>query len=201
MDPSKPYNTITDDANAIRSNYSSIDSSCFRMSNTKIPALIFSASEIWFLKAEAFQRGIATGDAEAAFKTAIDLSVKMYHDIYSGASYNPGVIPPPEQSVIDNFANERWNGYDSKDEAIATQKWLHFGFLQEFEAWSELRRTGLPRLTYATDPGARCANVPNRIRYPDNERLYNPNCPKVEDDNWDTVLSWAKEDWYNRISH
>ncbi|KAA6347556.1 hypothetical protein EZS27_004987 [termite gut metagenome] len=202
LDPSKPFNALTDEGMLIRSCYSSIDSASFRMNNMLIPGLIFSASEIWFIKAEAYQRNIAPGNAEAAFKTAIDLSVKMYYDINSGATYKLPT-PLPSQADISAFANARWAAigteYATAEEAIAIQKWIHFGFLQEFEAWSELRRTGLPRLTYATDNGSRCPNVPDRIKYPDNERLYNPNCPRTEDDDWYTVLSWAKTDWYNRV--
>jgi hypothetical protein len=204
LNPSLPYNTLTDDATAMRQNYSSIDSSSFRQTNERIPALYFSASEIWFIKAEAYQRGIATGNAEAAFKKGVALSVELYYYINSGATYRPPT-PPPTQSEIDAFADARWaaigTDYTTAEDAIATQKWLHLGFLQEIEAWSELRRTGLPRLPYATDLGSRCPNVPSRLRYPDNERRYNPvNCPRIEDDNWETPLYWAKADWYNKIS-
>jgi hypothetical protein len=200
LNPSVPYNTLTDELTAMKKHYSSVDSSSFRYTNENIPSLIFSAAEIWFIRAEAYQRGIASGNAEAAFKKGIDLSVKMYYSINAGATYK-APIPMPAQSVIDDFANERWTAYPTKEEAIATQKWLHFGFLQEKEAWHELRRTGLPRLRFATDPGARCPNVPSRLKYPDSERQYNSeNCPRVEDDNWETTLLWGKADWYEKIT-
>ncbi|MDR3268381.1 MAG: SusD/RagB family nutrient-binding outer membrane lipoprotein [Tannerella sp.] len=204
LNPSLPYNSLTDNATDIKLCYSSVDSSSFRYANEKIPALVFSAAEIWFIKAEAYQRGIAPGNAEAAFKKAVDLSVKMYYSINSGATYKPPV-PLPDQSEIDAFTNARWaaigSEYATAEEAIATQKWLNFGFMQAYEAWAELRRTGLPRLRYATDLGARCPNIPSRLRYPDNERRYNPeNCPRIEDDNWETSLYWAKDDWCEKFN-
>jgi hypothetical protein len=200
FDPGKPYAEGDNMTSTVKAKYSRIDSASFISGNTKIPAVIFSAPEIWFLKAEAYQRNLASGDAEAAFKKAVDLSVKFYYDINSG-SMSKDPVPLPGQSVIDAFVNERWNAYPTKEEAIATQKWLHFGFLQEFEAWTELRRTGLPRLFYSIDQGATTSvsrSVPNRLRYPDNERIYNEfNCPKIEDDKFETVLLWGKAGWHD----
>ena len=201
FDPSQPYNSNTDNmTSVVKANYSRIDSGTFLQSNKRIPATLFSAAEIWFLKAEAYQRAIVTGDAEKAFRTAVDLSINFYFDINEGSTVK-APLPRPSQIEIDAFTSARWNGYPSKEEAIATQKWLHFGFLQQIEAWTDLRRTGLPRLFYSIDQGATGSvsrSVPNRLRYPDFERTYNAaNCPKVEDDKFETVLLWAKSDWRN----
>jgi hypothetical protein len=201
FDPRKPYNSNTDNmTSVVKSHYSRIDSASFLQSNKKIPATFFSAAEVWFMKAEAYQRAIVSGNAETAFKTAVDLSVKFYFDINSGSTAKEP-LPVPAQSTIDAFAAARWNGYPTKEEAIATQKWLHFGFLQQIEAWSELRRTGLPRLFYSIDSGASSSvsrSVPDRLRYPDIERTYNEaNCPKVEDDKFETPLLWAKSNWHD----
>jgi hypothetical protein len=199
FDFSKPYSEGDNMTSTVKTKYSRIDSASFISGNTKIPAVIFSAPEIWFLKAEAFQRNIVSGNAEEAFKKAVDLSVKFYYEINSGSTSSKDPVPLPDQSLIDEFVDERWDAYPTKEEAIATQKWLHFGFLQEFEAWTELRRTGLPRLFYSVDQGANTSvsrSVPNRLRYPDNERIFNDaNCPKVENDKFETVLIWAKTDW------
>jgi len=202
FDFSKPYDSEKDrETGTVETYYSSIDSGTYRKQNTQIPAIIFSAAEIWFLKAEAYQRGLATGNAEEAFKKAIDLSVRFYYNINAGATLQEDVVALPDDQTISSFAAERWNAYASKEEAIATQKWLHFGFLQEFEAWTELRRTGLPRLFYSVTQGAGSgvsARVPNRLRYPDDERTYNPNnCLKIEDDKFDTQLLWMNPDWHD----
>ena len=128
------------------------------------------------------------------------MSINFYFDINEGSTVKAPLLRP-SQIEIDAFTSARWNGYPSKEEAIAPQKWLHFGFLQEIEAWTDLRRTGLPRLFYSIDQGATGSvsrSVPNRLRYPDFERTYNAaNCPKVEDDKFETVLLWAKSDWRN----
>jgi hypothetical protein len=201
FDFAKPYSEGDNMTSTVKTKYSRIDSASFISGSATIPAVIFSSPEIWFLKAEAYQKGIVTGNAEAAFKKAVDLSVKFYYDINAGTLSNIPTVPLPDQSVIDKFVDERWNAYPTKEEAIATQKWLHFGFLQEFEAWTELRRTGFPRLFYSIDQGASVSvarSVPNRLRYPDNERIFNEtNCPKVENDKFETVLLWAKSDWHD----
>ena len=196
-----PYAEGDNMTNTVKASYTRIDSAGFLQKNTKIPAVLFSAPEIWFLKAEAYQAGIVTGSAEEAFKKAVALSVEFYYNINAGSTIKDP-LTPPAQSDIDAFAASRWTGYSSKEEAIATQKWLHLGFLQALEAWTELRRTGLPRLTYSTDQGANATSVsravPNRLRYPDNERLFNDaNCPKVTDDKFETALLWAKSEWHD----
>jgi hypothetical protein len=200
FDFNKPYAEGDNMTSTVKEKYSRIDSASFIQTNTKIPAVIFSAPEVWFLKAEAYQRNLVAGNAEEAFKKAVDLSVKFYYDINSGST-TTDPVPLPDQSVIDDFVNARWDAYPTKEEAIATQKWLHFGFLQEFESWTELRRTGLPRLFYSVDQGAMGSvsrSVPNRLRYPDNERIFNANnCPKAEDDKFDDVLIWAKTNWHD----
>ncbi|MDR0559285.1 MAG: SusD/RagB family nutrient-binding outer membrane lipoprotein [Prevotellaceae bacterium] len=201
FDPSVPFNNATDGmTSSVKTKYSRIDSASFIQKNEGIPAVLFSATEIWLLKAEAYQRSIVSGNAEEAFKKAVDQSVKFYYTINASSTVkNP--IPLPEPSVIDAFVNARWNAYPSKEEAIATQKWLHLGFLQQLEAWTELRRTGLPRLFYSIDQGATSSvsrSVPNRLRYPDSERTYNEaNCPRIENDKFETVLLWANPDWHD----
>lgn len=196
-----PYAEGDNMTNTVKLSYTRIDSAGFLQKNTKIPAVLFSAPEIWFLKAEAYQTGIVAGNAEEAFKKAVALSVDFYYDINAGSTIKDP-LTPPSQPDIAAFAANRWAGYATKEEAIATQKWLHLGFLQQVEAWTELRRTGLPRLTYSIDQGANNTSVsryvPNRLRYPDNERLFNEaNCPKITDDKFETPLLWAKSDWHD----
>ncbi|MDR3128909.1 MAG: SusD/RagB family nutrient-binding outer membrane lipoprotein [Tannerellaceae bacterium] len=196
LDPSKQYDAQRDNGALIRQHYSSIDSSSFRKDNPKIPAILFSLAEILFIKAEVYHRGIVAGDAESAFKQAVIASVLLYWDINDGGSFRPEPRPDDLGDRAADFAHARWlaigDDYTDATEAIATQKWLHFGFLQEFEAWCEVRRTGLPRLSFAVDAGSLCKNVPKRLKYPDNERLYNPHCPPVDEDKWENPLLWAR---------
>jgi hypothetical protein len=73
-------------------------------------------------------------------------------------------------------------------ETVITQKYIAL-FLQGFEAWSELRRTGYPRavvrpgeVSYVTGNGTEVlfetlegTDIPNRVTYPEVEQNLNPN--------------------------
>ena len=83
--------------------------------------------------------------------------------------------------------------------AIMTQKWLHFGIMQPSQAWTDIRRTGYPKLDYPTDGGASVivANIPQRVKYPNSELTnnranYDANASNIADDYY-TVLFWAKK--------
>lgn len=186
-----------------------------------------SASEMQFIKAEAIQRGWVGGDAKAAFKEGIRQSIKFlfkYHNTRSrteadntDGDYLSGIqqrtIIDPDEKVyddawIDAFGEARWNTkidgspYSGGNlEAILDQKWLAFGYLNCGEQWSDLRRTGYPRMTYNKDH-ASGAVVPypcNRLRYVDSERNYNENfqAEAAPHDNYSEVLFWAKADWHD----
>ena len=60
-------------------------------------------------------------------------------------------------------------------EQIATQKWLHLGFLQIYENWAEYRRTDLPVLDDDRENGTLLnkENAPVRFLYPAKEASMN----------------------------
>jgi hypothetical protein len=180
---------------------------------------IISAAEMWFCKAEAFQRGWASGDAKAAFKEGIKQSIDLvftYHEIRTSGDDDKGidgqgrrgwVINPnrPTDAWIDQFAEDRWNApinathpYTDKIDAIITQKYLNYSIFYVREAWSDIRRTGYPSgLYFPTVSDALRPNVPVRLRYPAGERDYNKNFSEVNRagfnaDDYYTKLFWAK---------
>jgi hypothetical protein len=188
---------------------------------------VISAAEMYFIKAEAIQRGWVSGDAKAAFKEGIRQSIKFvfkYHNSRSRteadnaeSDYLNGVQQrtniDPDESVyndawIDAFGEARWNTridgsvYSGGNlEAILEQKWLSYGYLNCGEQWSDLRRTGYPRMTYNKDHGS-TAVIPypcNRLRYVDSERNYNQNflTEVGSRDNYSEVLFWAIADWHD----
>ena len=80
-----------------------------------------------------------------------------------------------------------------------TQKWLHFGIMQPTQAWTDIRRTGYPKLSYPEDKGASVIvnNIPQRVKYPNsevtnNKANYEANTANFKDDYY-TVLFWAKK--------
>ena len=187
---------------------------------------VLSAAEIWFIKAEAYQRGWVSGDAKAALKKAIKLSLEFYFDRHKNKTGEEATgvtgtdvhsiiyraVINPDLSVytdawIDAFAEARWTKRpdesiyaDGPLEAILEQKWLNFGYVYAGEQWNDLRRTGYPRMLYLKDRNS-AAEIPfprNRNRYPSSDRNYNMNFSQVaSQDNYKDVLFWAKADWHD----
>lgn len=172
---------------------------------------IFSAAESWFLLAEAYQQGYATGDAKDAFVRGIAASIEQYYDENVNGSqekatstegryfkkFNASDIPSEEDALA--FAETIWNAYSNKLEAIMTQKWAHFGITQPTQAWTDIRRTGYPKLDYPTDTGTgvKYPNIVNRVKYPNTEAAnnkanYTEAKANVGDDSENYTLFWAK---------
>jgi len=101
---------------------------------------------------------------------------------------------------ISAFAGRIWGAYSNKMEAIMTQKWAHFGIVQAPQAWTDIRRTGYPALSYPKDsgPGATVTGIVQRVKYPNTEadnntENYNAAKDNVGGDSRDFVLFWAKK--------
>ena len=173
--------------------YSAFDSATFSR-NRLIPGVTVSAAEVSFAKAEAFLRGFAKGDAKAEFVKGVGQSVDFYFRLNAQSAWRPPVKKPDEAAVI-AFAEEKWNTSANQLEAIGIQKWLNYGILQPAHAWTEIRRTGYPQLTFPVDEAAQVLRQPpNRFRYPKSEvdlNTDNYNAYKAKD-NWTDKLFWAK---------
>ena len=154
--------------------YSRIDSTTV-MYNTSFISPILTPAEVDFLKAEAYQQGWANGDAKAAFVNGILHSAQFYFAENAISPSNAGTkMDIPAESIITDYAEKAWNAASNKEEAIITQKWLNFGYMQPVQAWNEVRRTGYPQLYFPDDPLAQLLKtLPSRVRYPMSERSYN----------------------------
>jgi hypothetical protein len=199
----------------------------FFYGNQNWPHQCVFAAEMHFIKAEAIQRGWISGDAKAAFTEGIRQSINFMFNIHNNRSRTEAdnsdssnwngkqqrTVINPDQSVYNDawitaFANARWNtkidgsSYGGGQlEAILDQKWVAFSYLNSGEQWSDLRRTGFPRMQYDKDPQS-TAVIPypmNRQRYVDSERNYNANFQKeaAPHDNYSEVLFWAIADWHD----
>ncbi|MCL1933554.1 MAG: SusD/RagB family nutrient-binding outer membrane lipoprotein [Candidatus Azobacteroides sp.] len=154
--------------------YSRIDSTTV-MYNTQFISPILTAAEVDFLKAEAYQNGWASGDAKTAFVNGILHSAQFYFEenAISPSTYGTKMNIPADE-VITAYAEKAWDAATNKEEAIITQKWLNFGFMQPVQAWNEVRRTGYPQLYFPDDPLAQLLKtLPSRVRYPASERSNN----------------------------
>ena len=120
------------------------------------PAVIIDAAEVHFMLAEAYQRGMLTGDAAAAYAAGVTASMNYW-----------GIT---DQAAIDAYVAA--NPYDAANykECIGTQKWLAF-YMNGPQAWAEWRRLGQPVLT--TGPNTLLSEIPVRLPYPISEQTRN----------------------------
>lgn len=164
-------------------NYAILDSATF-LFNTKLPGIIMTSSEINFLKAEAFQRW-GGGDARTCYERGIRQSIIFYYYLNSLNTITRAPLHMPDAGAINTFLHQSKIDYDAVPQErlsrIATQKWIHFGFLQSVQSWAEVRRTGFPVLDFypLTFPGAE--QPPTRLLYPPSETSYNPHYADVKD--------------------
>ena len=155
--------------------------------NEFFPGVVISAAEVSFLKAEAYQRGWATGDAEAAYNMALAQSIEMY---YSIARLKESTIADPDQATIDAFINTSSAQYDGTLEQIATQRWINSFVVQPYETFAEQRRTDFPTLPDDMSGGTKLARA-TRVIYPPTEILNNAeNYAAVQDNDTFTHRVW-----------
>ena len=189
--------------------YASLDSASFT-ANGLLVSPVLSAAETYFLLAESYQQGYASGNAKDAFKKGVFCSIQQYYDQNINSDQTNISIPEhtykateaerPSEADCLAYAEEVWNTYSNKLEAIMTQKWLHFGIMQATQAWTDIRRTGYPQLDYPEDKGSgvKVNNIRQRVAYPEveaanNTANYQANLSNVNNDSVYYVLFWAKE--------
>ncbi|MEN8226020.1 MAG: SusD/RagB family nutrient-binding outer membrane lipoprotein [Bacteroidota bacterium] len=144
------------------------------------PVFLMKYAEVEFIKAEAMMRGFAGGVAQDAYEAGITASCEEYgissDDI---TTYLEG----PEVVWADDINQ------------IYLQKWISL-FRQSWEAWAEMRRTDIPKLSPAVNSSVSGHNRPPfRFSYPDLEvKLNGANIPAavVEDDHY-----WGYQIWWD----
>jgi hypothetical protein len=186
--------------------YSEIVDQGFFRNNANFEHVQITAAEVLFCKAEAYHRGwgVAQSDAEAEkyFKEAMKQSIQLYYH-WNETSEEPTTqaIPTPSNAAIDAYAAARWtssinpefpyDAADPKSDAILTQKWLHWSIFFPRQCWSQIRRTGFPKLIYPNSGDAVLPWAPDRWRYPVGERSYNQKYPGEDVDTYYNKLFWA----------
>lgn len=193
------YNSQGTDAYG-NTGFSQITQKGFFWENDKFDMLIMTSPEIHFLKAEAYLMGYGvTADenkAKEEFIKAVSQSISLYYYYDSiSTGENSRQYDAPTEEEINSFAESRWSytKYENKQDAIITQKWLHFAITASREAWSDLRRTGYPSGLVFPEVAGTIPNVPDRWKYPTTEMDYNPYYKDVQnEDTYYTKLFWAK---------
>ena len=185
--------------------------------NENFFGLWLSAAEVSFSKAEAYLMGYGVGTdankAKANFIEGVKQSTEYYWNLKENSSLHKdgndsyrGFRPlvRPTNDAIAAYAESIWK---PTQEAICTQLWLNFGFINKLEAWNVVRRTGYPVVEFATDNQiSNYPTPPNRLPYPNNELTYNSeNCQAAIAKNYEepsgyyTNLFWAKKTYYKMV--
>ncbi|MEP7236543.1 MAG: SusD/RagB family nutrient-binding outer membrane lipoprotein [Ferruginibacter sp.] len=120
----------------------------------------FTASEVYFLKAEAALRGWAgAGDAKTDYETGVRLSFADWGaagvDDYLADSTSKPLSYVDPADARNNFTQPStitiaWKNADTKElklEKILTQKYLNT-YTNTLEAWVDFRRTGYPKIPH-----------------------------------------------------
>ncbi|MDJ1481066.1 SusD/RagB family nutrient-binding outer membrane lipoprotein [Cytophagaceae bacterium YF14B1] len=180
------------------SKYSTLDSATFLL-NTSLPGIVMTAPEVNFLKAEAYERWGSRANAKSAYETAVSQSVAFYYYLNNLNTSGVKTVAKPDNATITEFVTNSSIAYTSdlteNLSLIATQKWLHFGFLQSIQAWAEYRRTGYPALSFPNEGKlAGYEQPPLRLLYPSNEKTNNAeNYKAVQPKDLTTVkIFWDK---------
>lgn len=144
------------------------------------PVRLISASESYFLQAEAIARGWGKGSlsAEALFKKGIEASFDADGIAGAAAAY----IKKAPDAVFPT-------GSVDQIKAIITQKYYAMCGSQGFEAWTEWRRTGYPDF-FKESVAAQGLDFPQRFLYPNSEVTSNLNYPGTV--SMETPVWWDK---------
>ncbi len=157
------------------------------------PMVLMNASEIWFLKAEAALRGWTSESAKTDYETGITTSMAQWgasigNYLSDNTSKQADYVDPltPSAGVANasikamSTITIAWNNASSNEqnlERIITQKWLAMYPSGGWEAWTEYRRTGYPRLfpVVVNNSGGTISTALQirRIQYPSSEYTSN----------------------------
>lgn len=127
------------------------------------PAVFMSHAEVAFFKAEAAQRGLLGGSAQAFYEQGVQAALDQYG---IGGS-----------AVADYMARDgvAWGtGGTTPMEQIGIQKWLALFNGSALEAYAEVRRLGYPAIQPGPDAvSVNSGHIPTRIQYPPLEESLN----------------------------
>ncbi|WP_178371487.1 SusD/RagB family nutrient-binding outer membrane lipoprotein [Cyclobacterium lianum] len=125
-----------------------------------------NAAQVWFIKAEAFERGLVSGNSQEAYEKGIEVSLS-----------ENGVSPEMIDAYLQNPGVAWSSGSSTNLEKIRLQNWIAL-YKQSVEAWAEVRRTDVPLLDRVSNDYASNHNRPPfRMAYPANEIAHNQNFP------------------------
>lgn len=192
--------------------------------NERLPACWLNAAEVSLSIAECYLKGYGvTANAAKAkdyFIKGVVQSFAYYKELKTNSTLYKAIdntyfndsyagkrkTKLPTEAQAQAYATQIWDGTEL---VVATQLWLNFSFMNELEAWNVVRRTGYPKVTFATD--AQVSSYPkpaHRLPYPSDELTYNADNVQAaitknykESTGFYTKLFWANtQDYYQMVT-
>lgn len=130
---------------------------------------ILTSVESLFLQAESIQRGWITGNAEEAYKNAVQESFRWLN--LGGNSNNPVLSDAVfntwyNAQVAAGNAKVSWAAAPDKYKLLMLQKYLSLNGINAFETWTDYRRNNrFPDVPLSADPGRTATSMPIRLPY------------------------------------
>ncbi|MEP6582716.1 MAG: SusD/RagB family nutrient-binding outer membrane lipoprotein [Ginsengibacter sp.] len=130
------------------------------------PQWVITSVESLFLQAEAAERGwITTATSLSLYNAAVEESfiwLGVTNDVTTADDYLAS-----GEAIVD------WAGATNKVNLIVTQKYLAMVGVNNFEAWADYRRLGVPNVPLSLSPSRGTNKIPLRLKYPQDEFNYN----------------------------
>ncbi|HTR27841.1 MAG TPA: SusD/RagB family nutrient-binding outer membrane lipoprotein [Puia sp.] len=157
------------------------------LQSPSMPALLFSASQSFFMQAEAVQRGLMTGNYQTLFQQGVEESFR-----YLGVPNATAAADAFISGSGSDFVNI--NTSANPLQTILYQKWVAECELDGLEAYCDYRRTGYPVIgqVSAAAPGQ---PMPKRILYPQTEytqNTVNVNAQNQQPSDLNKKIFWAQ---------
>ncbi|HZY38352.1 MAG TPA: SusD/RagB family nutrient-binding outer membrane lipoprotein [Mucilaginibacter sp.] len=132
---------------------------------TAAPSLILTYAETEFLLADAAKRWGIGGDPATHYKNGV-LAAETQLSVYGAAA------TISDADALTYYNTVAYNDAIGLDQ-INTQYWL-CTLMDEYESWSNWRRTGYPNLTPVNYPGnVTEGTIPRRLTYPPSQKITN----------------------------
>ena len=141
-------------------------------------AVIFTASDSYFLQAEAMMKTLLPGNAKTAYEAGITASF-AYLGAPSAAAY-----------IGQNMNLVSWDNSPNKMEAIMTQKWTALNGVDAIQSWFDYNRTGYPS-GLPVPLTATSADRPVRLFYPSSEVTTNNANVPTQPNAFTSKIFWA----------
>jgi len=141
-------------------------------------AVLYTAAESYFNRAEAITKGLMSGDAKLMYESGIQASFN-----YLGAG-----DATPYFSRNANLIG--WDASADKIEAIINQKWLALNGIDALQSWFDYSRTGFPS-DLPVSATATTADRPVRLFYASSEITSNGNNLPTQQNAFTAKIFWA----------